>query len=155
MVNIKANQLSSKSTVLDLNLQRLVLAQKQISEDFAKDISTTLMTDETSKRGKRYMGYETADFQGNLWVPWLREIETKSANDTLKVFQQILSDLNESASTSDNQLSKEIICHVAATMSDRAATEVKFNDMLYSYRKEILPLFMRTMIPFQKQNVNH
>lgn len=69
------------------------------------------------------------------------------------MFQQILSDLNES--TSDNQLSKEIICHVAAKLSDRAATEVKFNDMLYSYRKEILPLFMRTMIPFQKQNVNH
>lgn len=68
MVNIKANQLSSKSTVLDLNLQRLVLAQKQISEDFAKDISTTLMTDETSKCGTRYMGYETADSQGNLWV---------------------------------------------------------------------------------------
>jgi len=150
IVNIKANQLPSKSTVLDLNLQRLVLAQKQISEIFAKDKSTTLMTDETSKFGTRYMGYEAADSQGNLWVLGLREIETKSANDTLKVFQQILSDLNECASTSDNQVSKEIICHIVATMSDRAATEVKFNDMLYSYRKEILPLFYANYDTFSK-----
>jgi len=66
------------------------------------------------------------------------------------VFQQILSDLNECASTSDNQVSKEIICHIVATMSDRAATEVKFNDMLYSYRKEILPLFYANYDTFSK-----
>ena len=66
------------------------------------------------------------------------------------MFQQILSDLNECASTSDNQVSKEIICHIVATMSDRAATEVKFNDMLYSYRKEILPLFYANYDTFSK-----
>ena len=140
IVNIKANQLPSKSTVLDLNLQRLFLAQKQISEVFAKEKNTTLLTDETSKFGARYMGYEAADSQVILWVLGLREIETKSASNMLRVFQQILSDLNEASSTCGNQVAKEIVCHIVATMSDRAATEVKFNDLLNSYRNEVLPL---------------
>lgn len=78
IVNIEANQVPSKSTVLDSNLQRLFLAQKQISEMFAKEKNTT---DETSKFGACYMGYEVADSQGILWVLGLRKIETKSASN--------------------------------------------------------------------------
>ena len=61
MVGMKANKLPCNSTVLSMNLQRLYLAHSQ-------EKNTTLMTDETSKFGKKYMGYETADGEGNLWV---------------------------------------------------------------------------------------
>ena len=41
---------------------------------------------------------------------------------------------------SEHSVSNEILCHITSTMSDRAATEVKFNDLLETYRKEVLPL---------------
>jgi hypothetical protein len=62
----------------------------------------------------------------------LKEIETKSTKDTLAVFQQILTDLDNSSN--DDSVSKEIITHTTATISDRAATEVKFNELIEQYR---------------------
>ena len=44
--------------------------------------NTTLLIDETSKFGTRFMGYEAADGDVNLWVLGIREIETKSADNT-------------------------------------------------------------------------
>ena len=96
------------------------------------------MTDETSKFGSKLIGYECSDSGGNLWVLGLKEIKTKSANDTLAVFQQILTDLDNNSN--DNSVSKDIISHITATMSDRAATEVKFNELIELYRTEVLPL---------------
>lgn len=67
--------------------------------------------------------------EGNLWVLGLRDIETKSTNNTLEVFKDLLNDLDERSDSTENQVSKDIICHIKATMSDRAATEVKFNEL--------------------------
>jgi hypothetical protein len=86
------------------------------------------------------MGYEAADSKGTLWVLGLRDIETKSASDTLKVFKQILQDLDEKSSEEGSETSQNIVSHIVATLSDRAATKVKFNSLLYDFRKEILPL---------------
>ncbi|CAC5424213.1 unnamed protein product [Mytilus coruscus] len=80
------------------------------------------------------------DSEGNDWVLGLRDIETKSANDTLKVFNQILSDLDDASRLDDNYTSRSIVSHIVATMSDRAATELKFNNLLSDFRKETLPL---------------
>ena len=140
LANITANRLPCKSSVLEMSLQRLYLAQAHISDVFSNDTSTVLLTDETSKYGSKFMGYEASDSQGNLWVLGLRDIETKSANDTLKVFKEILQDLDDVSMVSDNEISRNIICHIVATLSDRAATEVKFNQLLVDFRKEILPL---------------
>ena len=51
------------------------------------------------------MGYEAADSSGTLWVLGLRDIETKSASDTLKVFKQILDDLDEKSSEKGSETS--------------------------------------------------
>ena len=93
------------------------------------------MTDETSKFESKFMGYEASDANGNLWVLGLRDIETKSADNTLKVFKEILNDLDEISGEAESRVSKDIICHITATLSDRAATEVKFNSLLEQYRK--------------------
>ena len=86
LASAKANKLPSKSTVLNMNLERFSLSRQQIAEVFAQKEDTTLLTDETSKFGRKYMGYEAADKEGNLWVLGLREIESKSAGHTLKEF---------------------------------------------------------------------
>ena len=140
LVGTVPNKLPSKSSILEMNLQRLCLAQRQLSDVFADQTFTTLLTDEIPKFGSKFMGYEAADSEGNLWVLGLRDIETKSSESTLKVFKEILSDLDENSSASNNETSRSIICHITATMSDSAATEVKFNELLCNYRKEILPL---------------
>ncbi|CAG2242439.1 unnamed protein product [Mytilus edulis] len=95
MVNIKTNKLPCRTSVLDMNIQRLYLAQAQIVDIFVNDQNTVLLTDETSKFGSKFMGYEACDSEGNFWVLGLRDIETKSANDTIKVFKQILNDIDE------------------------------------------------------------
>ena len=96
------------------------------------------MTNETSKFGTKFMGYEASDSEGNLWVLGLREIETKSSQNTLIVFREILCDLDNSLNI--DSASKDIIAHITVAMADRAATEVRFNNLLEEYRKEILPL---------------
>ena len=55
-------------------------------------------------------------------------------------FLEILNDLDEVSSVTESWGSKYIIYHITATMSDRAATEVKFNALLKQYKKEILQL---------------
>jgi hypothetical protein len=140
LVNIEPNRVPATSTVLEMNLQRLYLAQKQLGEVFSKENNSCLLTDETSKFGKKFMGYETADSDGNFWVLGLREIETKSAGNTLNVLKEILYDLDSASKSDNNEISRDIVSHITATMSDRAATEIKFNEMLCTYRKEILPL---------------
>lgn len=138
MVNIKPNKLPLRSTVIDMNLQRLCLSQKHVAEVFSKKENTTVLTDETSKFGLKYMGYEAADADGNLWVLGLRDIEKNLA--IILLLNEILNDLNDISESCDEIASKDIIKHICATLSDRAATETKFNSLLESYRKDVLPL---------------
>lgn len=137
MVDIRPNKLPSRTSVLDMNIQRLYISHADV---FARDEKTVLLTDETSKFGSKFMGYKACDSKGNFWVLGLRDIETKSANDTLKVVNQILSDLDDTSRLDNKETSNNIVSHIVATMSDRAATEVKFNELLTEFRKEILPL---------------
>lgn len=71
LVGREAEKTPAKITVLEMNLQRLALAQMQISDKIS-DKDLCLMTDETSKAGNKYMGYEARDTDGKLWlVGWL------------------------------------------------------------------------------------
>jgi len=58
LANKKPNKAPSKSTVPNMNLHRLCLAHSHIAEVFTKATNTRLLTDETSKFGEKYMGYE-------------------------------------------------------------------------------------------------
>ena len=149
IVGIEPNRIPSKSTVLEMNLQRLCLSQQQLAEVFSNNDNICLMTDATSKFGSKFMGYECSDSGGNLWVLGLKEIETKSAKDTLAVFQQILTDLENSSN--DDSVLKDIITHTTATMSEIAATEVKFNEFIEQYRTEVLPLAYHTYGTFTEE----
>jgi hypothetical protein len=54
------------------------------------------------------MGYAASDTDGNLWVLGLRDIETKSADNTLKVFKEIFSDLNDISDSENDPVSRDI-----------------------------------------------
>ena len=135
-----ASRLPSVSTVNNMNVQRLVLAQKQLGESIKKTDDTCLYTDETSKFENKYGGYHLSDQNGNMYVLGLRLLPTKSSSDTLSVFHEILDDIDLACNTTTNEKSLSVFTSIKATMSDRAATEIKFNSLLESYRKSILPL---------------
>lgn len=52
-VGLKPNKLPSVSTIKNMNVQRLILAQTQLAEKLSEQQSTCLLSDETSKYGKK------------------------------------------------------------------------------------------------------
>ena len=95
LVNKKANKLPSTSTVNNMNIQRLMLAQKQLGEEYAVKKNTTILSDETTKFGLKFEGFHAADNTGRMWVLGVRQMTTKSSQNTLNVFNQILCDIDE------------------------------------------------------------
>ena len=85
MTGKHCDRVPTKGTVIDMNLQRLHLSQQYVGEVFAQEEDTCLLTDETSKKGEKYMGYEASDSTGKLWVLGVRDMATKSAADALCV----------------------------------------------------------------------
>ena len=94
--------------------------------------------DETSKFGKIFEGFHLSGKQGKLWVLGLRNIITKGATDTMTTFKEILSDISDASQFSDRESSKSILLNIVSTMSDRASTQIKFNELLEDYRANIL-----------------
>jgi len=96
LAGTKPNKVPSTSTVNNMNVQRLILAQAQIAEKLTQqDDSFCLLSDETTKFGKKYEGFHVSDTNGQLWVLGLRNMVTKSGKDTLKTLQDILGDIDE------------------------------------------------------------
>ena len=138
LADITANKLPSVSTVNNMNVQRLLLSQTQLAEEVSKKESTCLLSDEASKFGQKFEGFHLCDNQGKLWVLGLRNIVTKGATDTLATFNEILDDISDSSKFSNNDSGKKILLNIVSTMSDRASTQIKFNELLEDYRTTIL-----------------
>lgn len=87
------DRLPSPSTVGNMNIQRLCLVKKQLEDELPEKINTTLHTDETSKVGIKYGGFSVRDEEGNYFALRLREMATKSAQNTLDTFKESLQDI--------------------------------------------------------------
>ncbi|WAQ99781.1 hypothetical protein MAR_024154 [Mya arenaria] len=83
LVGKTVEKLPSRTTILNMNIERLVLSQKQLNETLPNKDNMTLYTDETTKFGTKYSGYHVSDTEGNTYVLGMREIVTKSGSDTL------------------------------------------------------------------------
>ena len=153
LVGKTADQLPSDRTVSHMNDERLLISQHQMQELTEKQ-NLTLGTDETPKEGDIYMTYTVSDEESSF-VLGLREIVSKSADDTLDTFKVILDDITNVCSEAipDNETAHtghKILCQIKNTMSDRAATEAKFNSILETYRKSCLPLYIKGWNNFSK-----
>ena len=73
-MNKSANKTPRVSTIHNMNLQRLALSQKQLSEILLQHEATTLYTDETSKYGKKIGGYNISDKEGNYYTLGFRDL---------------------------------------------------------------------------------
>jgi len=79
------------------------------------------------------------DTDGKEWVLGLRDLKTKSSEDTLHVFKEIISDINDRSKNTKSPVGKIILTHIGNTMTDRAPTELKFNRLLEAYINEVAP----------------
>ena len=84
--------------------------------------------------------YAVTTDEGREYVLGLRDVKTKSADDTLSAFKDLISDLDYRCRTTKSDAGKKLLSQIHATMSDRASTMVKFNDLLKSYVDEVLPM---------------
>ena len=87
------------------------------------------------------------DWKGSEWLMGLRDLHTKSAEDTLTAWLEIIADINERNATredGDVSVGTKLLRSIAHTMSDKAATEMKFNRLLEAYINEVLPLIEAT-----------
>ena len=90
----KANKIPSASTVNNMNIERGILAKQQLAEVITDKQNTTLHTDETSKYGDKYGAFACRDGDGIYYTLGLRDLCTKSAEDTLNTLKTILTDID-------------------------------------------------------------
>ena len=138
-MNKSANKTPSVSTIRNMNLQRLALSQKQLSEILLQHEATTLYTDETSIFDNKIGGYHISDKEGNYYTLGLRNLVTKGGSGTLETFKEILKDIDNRSARTENEVSRQILTNIHATISDSAITEIKFNKLLEEYRISVLP----------------
>ncbi len=85
MLIIEPTKLPSASTIDNWSVERGLLARKQIAEtDY---VNTTLHTDEASKYGNKWGAFATRNDEGDYLVLGLRDMATKSSQDTLDTFK--------------------------------------------------------------------
>lgn len=63
-MNLEPNKLPCTSTVNNMNIQWLILAQKQLSEELVNKNDTCLLSDETFKIGKKLEGFHLVTNMG-------------------------------------------------------------------------------------------
>ena len=137
-MNKSANRTPLVSTIHNMNLQRLALSQKQLSEILLQHEAITLYTDETSKYGNKIEGYHISDKESKFYTLGFRDLVTKGGSDTLETFKEILKDIDNKSARTENEVSRQILTNTHATMSDSASTEIKFNKLLEKYRILVL-----------------
>ena len=86
------------------------------------------------------MAFGITDEDGNQLVIGLRDMASKSSDDTLSTLQDIMKDIEERFSQTNSNMSKELFVSITGTMSDCAATEVRFSHLLENYINEVVPL---------------
>ena len=130
------NRIPSRQTVDQIIRAKSYVAQRHVASVLPKEKATTLYTDETRKFGKTFNTYIVTDKDQKPYFLGLRDMSNKSAKTCLDTFKEIISDISHSGSDNWGRM---IQANLANTMSDRAATEKSFNNLLESYREEILP----------------
>lgn len=118
-------KLPPKATVLNCNVERLIQLQRQLFAQISGMPNVTLYTDETSKYGTKVSGYHVSEDICGMYVTGMRELVTKSGQDILTVFQEILGDINEHSFEAD--VAKKILLNISAIRSNYASTEKRFN----------------------------
>ena len=88
LANKQVEKLPSPTTILNMNIERLILAQQQVKGKLPEENKLIIYKDETSKFGCKYSVYHVSDSSGVMYCLGLRQILTKSGHATLSVLKK-------------------------------------------------------------------
>jgi len=146
LAGIECERLPHHTAINDMLAEAHAMAQLQLTETLTQEGQhNVLHTDGTSKFGHKYAGYQISTEQATYTLG-IRETESGSAQTTLNTLEEILDDLTSAAAArkgEGTETGKIILSRIKSTMTDRAATEKAFNDLLSQYRSEILPTVLQ------------
>ena len=133
---VTIDQLPSRSSVDNIRIRALAVAQTQLA-DLASEDNMTLYTDETTKKGTKVMAYGITTKNKETKVLGIKQMVTKSAKDTLDTLCKVVQEVTDACQIQG--VGDRIITNIKNTMSDRASTEKLFNSILHEYRSDLLP----------------
>ena len=134
-------RLPCRTTLCDMMVESLTVAQAQLSEELTREESNyhTLQTDGTTKYGEHFVTYDLATNEATYHLG-LRQIFSGSAQNNLETLTEILDDLNVvSKELGGSTVSEKILLKIKNTMLDRHSAEKLFSQLLQEYRGTILP----------------
>ena len=139
--NIADRSVSSKTTLCEMMIESLTVAQAQLGETLSEMEGGyfTLHTDGTTKYGDHFGTYDITA-EDKTYHLGLRHIFSGSAQTTLDTFLEILDDLDTACTQAGGaSVSNKIMYKIKNTMSDRHAAKKLFCNLLADYRESILP----------------
>lgn len=136
----KNNIYPKKDYVSNCNKRKLSLGHFHAAKVCSETEFQTLYTDETRKQGETFASFITTDANKKPCMLGLKQMVNKAAQTQLDTFKVILDDIDTRMSSLQDQTSTafKILKNIQYTMSDRAATEYVFNDLLQTYREKLL-----------------
>lgn len=136
LANKTAGRLPQHTRLGEMFVEKSALAHAQLAEVLPSASHATLHSDGTTKHGQKYVSYQVSVGE-DVFSLGMREILSGSAQTTLDTLIEVTEGIGKSSSSSD--VAKKIIGVIKNTMSDRHIVQKKFNELLESYRREVLP----------------
>ena len=143
LVGKDIDKLPKKSTLANMALEARSLAHLQIAEELPLCSTNTLHSDGTTKFGQKYGGLQVTS-QNSSYTLCISDMKAGGASDFKEILEQALSDIKAACDATEKHdvgasKAKKILASIKNTMSDRHIVEKNFNDLLDTYRADILP----------------
>ena len=135
VAGMEIDKLLKPASLVRMLTELKCLAYQQIADELQECENTTLHADGTSKFGQHYGSFQIST-DTTAYSLGLSQMLTGSAQQTLDVFKQILSDFQQ---TVGSQAKAKLVTGIKNTMSDRHIVQKNFNCLLEEYRALILP----------------
>ncbi|EGT46470.1 hypothetical protein CAEBREN_10612 [Caenorhabditis brenneri] len=139
MLGIQFESVPSASTVRNIQLSSLYLGRKHVlallSESIENGENLCLASDETTKGTVKLQAYGYYDNEKHFTCLGIEQVAEKSAQTAVDTLKNSVNQLPGAPS----QIFEKFLCKVSCTISDSAQTEQKFNKLIDSMRREIVP----------------
>ena len=135
IAGMEIDKLPKPASLVRMLTELKCLAYQQIADELQECENITLHADGTSKFGQHYGSFQIST-DTSAYSLGLSQMLTGSAQQTLDVFKQILSDFQQ---TVGSEAKAKLVTGIKNTMSDRHIVQKNFNCLLEEYRASILP----------------
>ena len=135
VAGMEIDKLPKPASLVRMLTELKCLSYQQIADELQECENITLHADGTSKFGQHYGSFQIST-DTTAYSLGLSQMLTGSAQQTLDLFKQILSDFQQ---TVGSQAKVKLVTSIKNTMSDRHVVQKNFNCLLEEYRALILP----------------